>query len=100
VIWGFYDSENGFILHGARSPASMGMRRRGELRGVQQNADRGIASVDGGDVRLAVVSEIGDDQLIGADSDAKLHRRLECAVAIAKQYRDVARFRIAIVRDR
>jgi hypothetical protein len=48
--------------------------RWGKRGGVEQNADRGIASVDGREFRLAVVVEIGDYQLHRIDTNTKLSR--------------------------
>jgi hypothetical protein len=39
------------------------------LRGIQQNANRGIASIDGRDVGLAIVIEVSNDKLRRADAD-------------------------------
>jgi hypothetical protein len=61
---------------------SMRLGRR-ERRGVQQDTDRGTASVDGRDRGLAVVGEVGHHKLSGADTDAELHGRLECTVPVA-----------------
>src|SRR5579863_2120727 len=78
----------------------MRMRRRGERRRVQQYADRGVASVDGRDIRLAVVGEIGDDKLQWIQTHAETHGRLETPVTISQQYRHVARLSYTAGPDR
>lgn len=49
----------------------MRRRLRGKLRGVQQNTDGGV-TVDGGEVGLAIVREVGDREEEWIQTHAKV----------------------------
>src|ERR1700680_1515046 len=73
------------VRHDRRSLLLFLPRKR---RGVQQNVDRTIVSVDCGEVGFAVNVEVGGDQLVGT-SDGEFYRVLKGAVAIAQEHGDV-----------
>src|SRR5580658_10594166 len=77
----------------------MRRRLRGELRGIQQNGDPG-RSGQSGEVRLAVVIEVGRDQPRWTVSHTESDRRLKRPVALAEQNGYMTRLRVGVVGNR